>query len=110
MPTQSYIVEGKFLGEVFVPMAHTNAELHRPYSTAYFCPHCAEIWARCPVQEHPEFHALTVPCRKHPSRAYKIAGSMLIENQACLFPLHLPDELVRWEFDRHMAYWEQYND
>lgn len=109
MPVQSYIVEGKYLGEVTVPKEITHATIHHPFSTAYFCPHCAEIWARCPVQENPEFHVLTVPCRKHPSRAFQIAGSLLVVNKVSLFPLYLPDALVRWEFDRHLEYWEQYN-
>lgn len=47
---QLFIVEGRYLGHGVRTLDRRNPIVEVPRSSAYFCPHCAEVWARFPVE------------------------------------------------------------
>lgn len=111
MPIQHYIIEGNHLGSAAIPLTQpTNIGFYPLRSLAYFCPYCADIWARFPIEgDTQEWAVLTHPCRKHPSRPFAIAGSTYAPSSR-IFPSPLPEPLLAWELQRHLDYFEQGQD
>jgi hypothetical protein len=107
--TQHFFVENHYFGSVKRGEVRTHEQMTAPRSYAYFCPICAEVWARCPV-EHVgaaagTFRCIETPCRKHTKHAWAVPGSlMLLWDKE--FSEILPDELVQWEFECHLNYAE----
>ena len=102
---QHFFIEGKHLGTTTRGNVFVHGELQAPTSVAYFCPKCAEIWARGMVEGSPHCEVRSVDCRKHPSRVYTVAGSLTSGwdeelNEA------FPAEVLRWELERHFNYYE----
>ena len=111
MPIQQYfIVEGKVLGSAERSMVFVHAQPQCPQSYAFFCPVCAEVWARCPVERREgqtePFMVWSIPCRKHRTHALAIPGSLMLEWEP-EFVEAFPDEVVKWEFDRHLEFYER---
>ena len=115
MYEQHFYAEGAFLGSVVRPSVIVHGELQSPYSYAYFCPDCGEVWARCRAREIGKFHSAKWQvqggyCRKHPERSnpFSVAGSLMLawEPEYCELLLSCPD-VVKWEFDRHMEFIER---
>ena len=107
---QHFIVEGKYLGTAERQMLFVHAQPQRPVSYAFFCPVCAEVWARCPVERADgtteNFMVWTQACRKHTFHRLAVPGSLTLSWEPD-FTAAFPDELVRWEFDRHLDYAEK---
>ena len=61
--TQTVLIDNKLCG-VGVRDLDPAALSSTPLSYAYFCPVCAEIWARC-VLDGAEFQVWTRGCSKH---------------------------------------------
>jgi hypothetical protein len=110
---QHFFVEGRHLGTVErLPIA-VHAEFCPPRSTAYFCPKCAEIWARCPVEGHTaglgkwsvEWAVLSLYCRKHSDIHWHVPGS-LMNSLDGVFNSVLPEAVLRWELARHFEYYD----
>lgn len=109
MYPQHFIVEGKYLGTAQRKLSIVHHEVQAPYSYAYFCPHCAELWARCPVEVpsgHAPFQVWSIPCRKHPIDSLRVPGSLFLEWDKT-FNNCLPEGVLRWELDRHLDLYPQ---
>ena len=101
---QHFIIEGDFLGSSPREPQLIHGIYMKPFSYAYFCPVCAEIWARCPIEDRP-FTVWTLPCRGHTTGHYQVPGSLTLswDND---FNLAFPPRVVEWECDRHLEYFE----
>lgn len=47
--TQYFFINGKLLAETPRALTHSFDITHPPYSYAFFCRHCGEVYAKCPV-------------------------------------------------------------
>lgn len=105
---QHFIVEGKYLGMTPVGYRFIHGEKQYPCSYAFFCPSCAEVWARCPVEigaNTSRFQVITRGCRKHPQHELEIPGSLWTVWDKT-FNDGFPDGLMQWELDRHLALYD----
>lgn len=96
---QDFLVGNAFLGTV-----ERNGDASwNPRSYAFFCDHCAEVWARCPLtdQYYPNvypFQVLTCRCVKHPYEfSSAIPGSLHLSWDKD-FSNSFPDDVIRYEF------------
>lgn len=105
MTTQHFIIEGKHLGTVERGRHFVHGEVQLPQAYAFFCPYCAEIWARCPVDGVKAFHALTSTCRRHKRSSFSVPGSLRVALDDD-FNNSFPPEVIRWEFHRYLNYYE----
>jgi hypothetical protein len=78
MATQTWIIEGMMYPPEQIPQELIRAQYSRPFSIAYFCPYCGEIWARRIVQGgDPQWVLWNKPCSKHPhSLSRGLSGSV----------------------------------
>jgi hypothetical protein len=82
---QQFIVDGQWLGQSPRGWQRLYDVLHPPNSYAFACPHCAALWAHCPVTmasggEPHRFQFIVKACRKCPTgfdRGQGIYGSLL---------------------------------
>lgn len=103
MYEQSFYVNDRFLGSVVRPAMLVHAERQPPYSYAYFCPDCGDIWARCSVtdsgNDKPRKWVIQGGyCQLHPGPSpYTVAGSLLLswEPEYSTLLLSCPD-VVKW--------------
>lgn len=105
---QHFIIEGKHLGTALRSKAIVHAQMEIPYSYAYFCPCCAEVWARCPVEcpeGHSPFQVWEVPCKKHFTDNLRIPGSLWLSWDKT-YNDSFPEGMVKWELDRCLDYAE----
>lgn len=111
MYEQSIFVGNRFLGSFVRPAMLVHGERQPPYSYAYFCPDCGEVWARCPTQsvgttQTEKWQVQGGHCKLHPGPSpFTVAGSLLLswEPEYSSLLLSCPD-VVRYEFDRHMEF------
>lgn len=102
MYTQHYIVGGKYLGQSPRSKVHVHEELQPPYSFAYFCPQCGDVWARCPVvkdstQETQRYMVHALACEKHQQdRFLQPAGAMMLSWDE-VYNAAMPLEVLRRE-------------
>ncbi len=109
---QQFIVDGVWLGEAGRSSEVVNDQRQPPRSLGMVCPHCAEIWARCPValpggRANP-FQFWTVACRKCPTptdRGRGIHGSLLLAWEA-EFVESWPDAVWQRELQHHLSLYE----
>lgn len=79
---QRFIVEGRYLGEGRRTFDKRGMVPSAPVSYAFFCPVCAEVWARCPVslpdsEKYQPFQVLTANCRKcRTNNVFKVPGEL----------------------------------
>jgi hypothetical protein len=104
--TQHIIVEGRHLGTTERPPALVMGQFQRPISYAFFCPCCAEIWARCPVEGQERWMVQTIPCRKHSTSKYVVPGSLTLPWDG-EFTTALPKDALSWELERHLDHAER---
>ena len=109
MYRQHAIVEGKHLGTWARGATVSFGEESAPYPHAYFCPNCAEIWARFPVDEgKPAWIARSNLCRKcWASSQTEIAGSLWWWFSVGFNNTEWSDGMIAWEFARCMEYAER---
>ncbi len=101
-----FVVEGKFFGTVACEKELCHSEYHPPRSIAYFCPKCAEVWARCPVEGTPndnDWEVTSRVCRKHKESHWHTPGILDLPWKPGYFE-GFPDPAVRWEFQRELEY------
>ena len=102
MPTQHFYIENRSFGSCErYPL--TQQKL-RPISYAFFCPVCAEVWARA-VIFGVDFFVLHIPCRKHTYSGIKVPGSLYPAGDAD-FLAALPREILLRELLLHLDYAE----
>lgn len=67
MPTQHFIVEGRYLGSREVSSFRRDSTFgSRPVEgICYFCPQCGEIWARLAVEDTNYHQSAVESCPKH---------------------------------------------
>jgi len=106
---QQFIVDGEWLGEAPRASEAVNDQRQPPRSLGMVCPHCAEIWARCPVSlpggaPNP-FQFWTKACRKCPTPSTHgrgIYGSLLLEWEQD-FLASWPDAMWLRELALHLS-------
>lgn len=105
---QHFIIEGKHLGTAVRSKELIHSDYRTPRPTAFFCPKCAEIWARCPIEREgtvgAEWEVISRVCRKHQSHYYHTPGSIDCSWKPD-FVAAFPDEVIRWEFQRELEYY-----
>lgn len=104
---QHFIVEGRYLGQAprSRVMVHGEPQYPRPY--AFFCPCCGDVWARCPIDGAPEdWMVWSLACRKHRVGQLGVPGSLMLTWDAA-FNKGFPQEVIEWEFERHLEFIEK---
>ena len=107
MFTQDLYVNDKYLGSCTRDMCIIHAEQQVPYSYAWFCPECGEVWAKAIIKGQ-KFTVEGGYCEKHRSLSpYLVAGSMIVpwdkDFTKALFSL--PEALKR-EFNLYLQFLE----
>lgn len=102
---QHFIIEGKPLGVALRKLQQVHEDRIIPWSQAFVCPTCAEIWARCPVmqgEQMSQFIFQPMACRKHKqTRSSEPSGSLYLSWDK-EFSESFPDEVVKWQFHRYL--------
>lgn len=94
---QTWIIAGNVISQAPCASEHIRAEVHPPYSLAFFCPKCGEVWARRVITPNTNWNAITHECPKHQSpRSAEPGGSVWI-NYNSDFINNLPREVLRYE-------------
>lgn len=73
MPIQHFLIEGRSYGSCLRPVRDSRGQA--PMSYAFFCPTCAEVWARAGIIDR-KFFVFHVPCRKHTYDGIPVPGSL----------------------------------
>lgn len=107
-----------YLGTVARGLVRVHAEYQPPYSHAWFCPDCGEVWAKASTYQSQPDEELTPDnkytieggqCSKHPGPSpYHVPGTMLLawDDEFNNLLLSCPDAVKR-EFDLHMKFYER---
>ena len=103
---QHFFIEGKHLGTADRSLITVRGQLQPPESIAFWCPHCAEVWARAMIEEGNFCDIRFIPCKKHPHRIYQVSGSLHTAMEP-EFNECFPEEVLKWEFERHLDYYER---
>jgi len=78
----SFIEGSRLCGSALWPAQYSHEQAHIPYSRAYFCRTCGDVWARILIHENPsDWHAIFRACRKHTERLSPIAGGTFFDPQ-----------------------------
>jgi len=72
--TTHFVLGSKLLATCKWPHQYSHEQEHQPYSVAYFCPQCGEIWARIICSS--QWSLLSRPCRKHTTSLSILAGGV----------------------------------
>lgn len=104
---QHFFVAGKYLGAAMRDRVWVHAEQQSPRSFAFICPVCGDAWAKCPVEPTvgkgiAPWQALLRCCSKHQQSRHDVPGSLALSWDDD-FTQAFPEDVVRWEFQRHIA-------
>ena len=105
--TQQFIINGQFFGTTDRYWQRCHESVMPPQSLAFFCPVCADVWARCPVTSNntgavSDFQVYKLHCRKHPPRhQQQVAGSLFLSWDNELSNA-FPPEMLRRELLLHL--------
>ena len=105
MYKQLFEIEGELLGETERTREIRTAAA--PFSMAYFCPKCARIWARCPVEKEP-WMVTTVTCKACGKLSLiSIPGSIwrALDDE---FNEALPRAVLLRELSLHLEWYDKY--
>jgi hypothetical protein len=106
MFTQTWVIEGESFGPFPISYERSHAELHRPFSIAWFCPFCGDIWARRIIAGEGKDSTWTlyhIPCSKHPhSLSRGLSGSVWLSYETD-FLNHMPLPVIRREALLHLG-------
>lgn len=102
---QHFIIQGQLLGSTDRTWKRVHGEVQLPYAYAFFCRQCCDIWARCPIDNQPQWHIVGAPCHKHSDSPFDVPGSVWSRwerewNDA------LPDAVIEREFHLHLKLME----
>lgn len=109
MPTQTFYIEGKYMGQMGRSLHSEGGITYYPMSLAFLCQKCGDVWARI-VVEGAAFRVEYGDCRKHAIDKMRISGehpgsiyrpwlSYLVDD--------LPSEVIRREFNLHLKHYEE---
>ena len=109
-----FYADNKYLGSAVRGLRRVHAEYQRPYSHAWFCPDCADVWARVGVfplgsSQNERFTVEGGQCQQHAGPSpYHVPGTMLLawDDEFNKLLLSCPDAVKR-EFDLHMKFYER---
>lgn len=111
---QQFIIDGRLFPAVERQPSFCAGQEILPVSYAFFCPCCADVWARCPVTDSAGTVALFQPvtnhCRKHrpldQRKHWLIPGSVWLEVYAddTEYLAAMPQELLQQELLLHADY------
>lgn len=108
--TQHFIVEGKYLGSAERQMTSRHGPVQVPPSYAFFCPVCAEVWARCPVEvvegQQEQFMVWTKACHKHFHHSMEVPGSLYLDWDK-EFTESFPEGVLKAELLLHLDFYEK---
>ncbi len=97
MPSQTFFVQGRYLGECEIPsMFLALGEVQRARSAALYCGHCGEIWARL-CNGSPWTCVFTKDCAQHGD------GRLWYKEMAYQPAFELerwPTDVLRYELER----------
>ena len=102
MPEQTFFIEGRHLGSC--QRYPLTPQKQRPISYAFFCPVCADIWARALIFDT-DWFCFHVPCKKHAYAGIKVPGSLYSAGDVD-FLQSLPSEVLTRELLLHLDYAE----
>ena len=108
MPTQHFIIEGRYLGSCERSTIWRGPLQQPPQSFVFVCPVCGESWAKAMIEDSLAF-IFTKPCHRHTAPACRITGSVWLPLEP-EFTSSLPPAVVEWEFERHLDYLEKIDD
>lgn len=108
--TQHFNIEGRYLGSCTRRSVVVCGQYQQPASFAFFCGRCANLWARCPVDQSynspdSDWVVWRRPCWKCRGHSGEVPGSLMLPWDPD-FSEAFPDAVVRWEFDQHMRFAE----
>ena len=95
--TQTWMIDGKLVCQAPIGLEYIHAQAHPPYSYAYFCPQCGELWARRIISPATRWVTLTHECIRHEAPRYCEPGGSIWKNLDTDFLKHLPKEILRRE-------------
>ena len=84
------------------------------FSQALVCPVCLRVWAKLHMEGHDNFVVRGQPCAKHPTTKYHVAGSLIVSDSPLYLTQdmglweHLPENLLRREFDLILQHADRY--
>ena len=109
--TRHFIVHGKLLGSAPIPLPYAQSDRYALTSYAYFCPHCGDTWARCPVEipawDTPRHWSVwNLPCKSCKAYGGQVPGSLLLSWDREYSALVL-STITEWEFQRHLDHAER---
>jgi len=108
MLEQSFFVEGRYLGSCPRPPINTSdLMLRQPLSLAWFCPVCAEVWARAVIPGR-NFFCYHVACSKHQYDGGGIPGSLWVGLSMEPDMLQaIEGDVLKRELELHLTYAER---
>ena len=101
---QHFIIGGQYFPAADRTLAITHAQAHTPYSYAFCCPKCGEVWARAGVEGNSQWSFLQRACSKH-SEGLQVPGSVWLSWDRD-FTNAFPLELLLRELHLHINYFE----
>jgi hypothetical protein len=109
---QSFIVNGKYLGEAMRYAIQVHEEKNSPCSMAYFCPVCGVTWAIFPVLDEitgkqSDFMPYRVPCTAHTSTEWGAIPGSIWSGWDKEFNSILPDDVIRYEFTQAVKLYKE---
>lgn len=105
-----FFVGKQYLGSSDDHLRFIHGEAQEPLPYCMFCPTCAEIWARLPVDgSSREWRVISHYCEAHPGPSkYVVHGSLMLNWEPELTAI-LPADAIRREFELHVRLWEKEN-
>lgn len=102
-----FFIQGEFLGTSLVEGEDRRGASRPPWSIAYFCPACGEVWARIHF-EGQRFYTCTRLCDKHASEMrIEVPGSIWVPFEPAIMR-ELPEAVLRRELQTHLKHEEIY--
>ena len=107
---QHFIVHNKHLGTAERESVFIHARPQLPFSYAFVCPECGDLWARCPVllgDKMQKFFLWNCNCKKCSQSVLHPRGSLLLALEP-EFNAAVLEAAAHWEFERAMDFASSY--
>ena len=76
---QLLFIDGKCYGELSRKHELVGGTLQKPYSLAFYCRTCGDLWCRARVLgDKTQWMAYAVACRKHPEWSFQPGGTIYL--------------------------------
>lgn len=112
-----FFIEDSYMGKGLVESTFTRGSAFHPPveiippSLVYFCPVCGNVWASLsvwlPDGSRSRYHAITSACHRHSTSSWQCPGSLRTGTDEKL-EASFPSDVIRWEFDVHIAWWDNW--